>query len=253
MSKEAVSLITKILKPNPNERATIQEIKQHPWFNQTSSLSDSKVSEESVPLGVTQADDSEGTEEKRISKTGPIAMNAFDLINMVGGAAMNRMFQKNKTKQLFVFTQFTTNLSADNTFSTMVEVLKRENVQFDTNQDAYSARVVLESKQGPVALKIQVYQMTPTLHMVECKQSQGNQVAYHAFYKDFKARWETIDPTKNRSRQAQVASLNPTALPTPTHAPSPSPTLSSPSPIHAPSPSPTHAPTPLPTPAPTNP
>jgi 5'-AMP-activated protein kinase catalytic alpha subunit len=38
VSKSAESFLTKILNPDPNTRATIEDIKSHPWYNQMKQL-----------------------------------------------------------------------------------------------------------------------------------------------------------------------------------------------------------------------
>lgn len=49
---------------------------------------------------------------------------------------------------------------------------------------------------GPVVMVVQIYQMTPTLHMIECKRQHGDIFQYNEYYHAFKQRFEVFEPRK---------------------------------------------------------
>ena len=64
-------------------------------------------------------------DEDEVEIRGPIPLNAFDLINMVGGAAMGRMFQRGSEKKVRTFTQFTSPMKLEDILHKLQEVLSQ--------------------------------------------------------------------------------------------------------------------------------
>ena len=127
---------------------------------------------------------------------GPRKMNAFDLINMVGGAAMNRMFIRGlggKGRQVKT-TQFTSSAPWDVLLQRLQRVLSEmEGVDWEVNEKYAQVRAVKEGDRGQVALCGQVYEMTPTLYMVECRKVKGDMFFYYDFYREIKRRMSGLD------------------------------------------------------------
>ena len=127
---------------------------------------------------------------------GPRKMNAFDLINMVGGAAMNRMFIRGlggKGRQVKT-TQFTSTAPGEVLLARLGRVLgEMEDVESEVNDKYAQVRAVKEGDRGQVALCAQVYEMTPALFMVECRKTKGDMFFYYDFYRDIQRRMEALD------------------------------------------------------------
>ena len=128
---------------------------------------------------------------------GPRILNAFDFINGVGGAAMNRMFshslshsasftRKREVRQ----NQFTSN----EPWQQLLQRLERVMASMDGVEcrriDKYAqVRAVRDSGlRGVVGMVAQVHEMTPQLYMVECRKSKGDVFVYNEFYNELKRR-----------------------------------------------------------------
>ena len=109
-----------------------------------------------------------GLDEDEADIKGPIPLNAFDLINMVGGAAMGRMFQRGNEKKIRAFTQFTTQLPLDEIITNLD--LSLSNMS-DTQHRIYPKQCIIKASRNTARGKIvgscQIYQMTPKLFMIE--------------------------------------------------------------------------------------
>ena len=127
---------------------------------------------------------------------GPRILNAFDFINMVGGAAMNRMFshslshsasftRKREVRQ----NQFTSN----EPWQQLLQRLERTMAAMDGVEcrriDKYAqVRAVRDSGRGVVGMVAQVHEMTPQLYMVECRKTKGDVFVYNELYNELKRR-----------------------------------------------------------------
>jgi serine/threonine protein kinase len=116
-----------------------------------------------------------GLDEEEVEIKGPIPLNAFDLINMVGGAAMGRMFQRGSEKKVRTFTQFTTTLPLDQILAKLEDVLR---IISETRHKLYPKQCIIKASRSTTRGKIlgacQIYQMTPKLFMVEWRKMKVN-------------------------------------------------------------------------------
>ena len=137
---------------------------------------------------------------------GPRKMNAFDLINMVGGAAVNRMFVRGlvgKQRQVAA-TQFSSSQPPDVLLRRLAAVMREmEGVEFRVIDKYAQVRAVKDGARGKVALCCQVYEMTPQLFMLECRKMKGDLFVYYDFYREVKRRMEQKE---REGRDAQALS-----------------------------------------------
>ena len=128
---------------------------------------------------------------------GPRILNAFDFINMVGGAAMNRMFSSSLQSHSASFTrkrevrqqQFTSNEPWQALLLRLERVLGgMEGVECRRIDKYAQVRAVRDSGRGVVGLVAQVHEMTPQLYLVECRKSKGDVFVYNELYTELKRR-----------------------------------------------------------------
>ena len=144
---------------------------------------------------------------------GPRKMNAFDLINMVGGAAVNRMFVRGlvgKQRQVAA-TQFSSSQPPAVLLRRLAAVMREmEGVEFRVIDKYAQVRAVKDGARGKVALCCQVYEMTPQLFMLECRKMKGDLFVYYDFYRELKRRMEQKDregrDTQQLSRDRRTGS-----------------------------------------------
>lgn len=199
------NLLNKILVADPTQRITLAEIMKEEWFvsedGQGSSLAAAPAgpatggeedgSANKIKLKPSQADLDAAIEEhhdevlsnaKKIkSEAGLKVMNAFDLINMCGGMALNRMFQSNDEKRVKRSTQFTSTIPAANIMTRLTSYLESQNCEISVDSSS-KVKAVLQTPKGAVGVVIQIYMLADSLHLVEVRRGKGDIFEYHKFY-----------------------------------------------------------------------
>lgn len=172
----------------PNDSATVS-----PSGGSVQARAGVRLASDASSAGATAADlnsDPLSLDEEESEIRGPIPLNAFDLINMVGGAAMGRMFQRGDDKKLHHFTQFTTNLPLDAILSQLDAVLTAIG---DTRHRLYARQCVVKAARttprGKVFGACQIYQMTPRLFMLEWRKIKGDAFLFRDFFREIKRRF----------------------------------------------------------------
>jgi len=109
-------------------------------------------------------------------------MNAFDLINMCGGMALNRMFQSFDEKRVKRSTQFTSCLPADAILKSLTAHLNNMNCEVTVLEGSYKIKATCQTPKGAVGVVIQIYVLADSLHLVEVRRGKGDIFEYHKFY-----------------------------------------------------------------------
>ncbi|RZB67362.1 CBL-interacting serine/threonine-protein kinase 3 isoform G [Glycine soja] len=202
LSFSARKLITRILDPDPTTRITIPEILDDEWFKK-----DYKppVFEEN---GETNLDDVEAvfkdSEEHHVTEKKeeqPTAMNAFELISMSKGLNLENLFD---TEQGFKReTRFTSKSPADEIINKIEEAAKP--LGFDVQKKNYKMRLanVKAGRKGNLNVATEIFQVAPSLHMVEVRKAKGDTLEFHKFYKKLSTSlddvvWKTEDDMQMR-------------------------------------------------------
>ncbi|XP_028794625.1 CBL-interacting serine/threonine-protein kinase 3 [Neltuma alba] len=200
ISFSARKLITRILDPNPVTRITISEILGDEWFKK-----DYKppVFEEK---GETNLDDIEAvfrdSEEHLVTEKKeeqPTAINAFELISMSKGLNLENLFDIEQA--LKRETRFTSRCPAKEIVDKIEEAVKP--LGFDVQKKNYKMRLenVKAGRKGNLNIATEIFQVAPSLHMVEVRKAKGDTLEFHKFYKSLSTRlddvvWKAEDDTQ---------------------------------------------------------
>ncbi|KAG9454936.1 hypothetical protein H6P81_007840 [Aristolochia fimbriata] len=204
LSLGAMKLIARILDPNPVTRITIPEILEDEWFKKGFKRA---VFEEKDDTNLDDVDavfrDSEEYHvlEKREEEQ-PTAMNAFELISMSKGLNLGNLFD---TEQEFKReTRFTSKCPANEIISKIEEAAKP--LGFDVHKKNYKMRLekLKEGRKGNLNVATQVFQVAPSLHMVEVRKAKGDTLEFHKFYKNLSNSlkdvvWKSEEDMQDRS------------------------------------------------------
>ncbi|KUF92805.1 Aspartyl aminopeptidase [Phytophthora nicotianae] len=203
------ALLNRILVPDPETRITIKEILCDEWFVNANGADEQvapaagpgTISEElaaaPVPSPVdhmtikpSQADldaailehqDEINSGKKDKQDGGLKVMNAFDLINMCGGMALNRMFQSNDEKRVKRSTQFTSTIPAASIMTRLTGHLESLHCEINV-ENSSKVKAVLQTPKGAVGVVIQIFMLADSLHLVEVRRGKGDIFEYHKFY-----------------------------------------------------------------------
>ncbi|KHG08503.1 CBL-interacting serine/threonine-protein kinase 3 [Gossypium arboreum] len=207
LSFSAMKLITQILDPNPmteegqkisilcmvvaSERITIPEILKDEWFKKGYKP---PVFEEKDD---TNLDDVEAVfkdyEEHHVTEQReeqPTAMNAFELISMSKGLNLGNLFDAEEGFKRE--TRFTSKCPANEIIHKIEEAAKP--LGFDVHKKNYKMRLqnLKAGRKGNLNVATEIFQVAPSLHMVEVRKAKGDTLEFNTFYKSLSTCLEDV-------------------------------------------------------------
>ncbi|KAK1311928.1 CBL-interacting protein kinase 24 [Acorus calamus] len=194
----AKTLIHKILDPNPNTRIRIEGIRKDEWFRKTYMPirhgEEEEVNLDDIDAVFGDIEDqfvTEHTQESQDNDGGPLIMNAFEMITLSQGLNLSALFDR-RQDYIKRQTRFVSRQPAKTIIST-IEVVA-ESLGFKVHSRGYKMRLegVSSNKMGQFAVVLEVYEVAPSLFMVDVRKAAGNTLDYHKFYKNFCSKLATI-------------------------------------------------------------
>ncbi|XP_050237557.1 CBL-interacting serine/threonine-protein kinase 3 isoform X3 [Mercurialis annua] len=186
LSFGAMKLITKILDPNPMTRVKIPEILEDEWFKKGYKP---PVFEEKDDINLDDVEavfkDSEEHHVKEKKEEQPTAMNAFELISMSKGLNLENLFDTEQVGMEFKReTRFTSRCPANEIIHKIEEAAKP--LGFDVHKKNYKMRLenMKAGRKGNLNVATEIFQVAPSLHMVEVRKAKGDTLEFHKFYKN---------------------------------------------------------------------
>ncbi|EPS70454.1 hypothetical protein M569_04293, partial [Genlisea aurea] len=189
-SSSARKLIQRILDPNPATRITIAEILQNDWFKK--GYKPPVFEQEEVNLDDVNsifnesADSSDLVVERReevASAASPLTMNAFQLISTSQGLNLGSLFEK-QMGLVKRETRFTSKCPANEIVSKIEQAAIP--MGFDVKKNNFKMKLCGEKtgRKGHLSITTEIFEVAPSLHMVELRKSGGDTLEFHKFYKD---------------------------------------------------------------------
>lgn len=183
-SSGAKNLLKRILHPNPQTRMTIPEILTDEWFKNGYKPPDFQQGEE-VNLDDIDAVFND-TEEYHVreKKEKPNSMNAFALISSSQGFNLGNLFEK-QTGIVKRETRFTSQRPPNEIMSKIEETAKP--LGFNVQKHKYKMKLKGDrtGRKGHLSVATEVFEVAPSLHVVELRKTGGDTLEFHKFYKSF--------------------------------------------------------------------
>lgn len=182
-STSAKKLIKKILDPNPNTRITIAEVINNEWFKkgyQPPRFETAEVNLDDINSIFNESGDpAQLVVERREER--PAVMNAFELISTSQGLNLGTLFEK-QTDSVKRETRFASRLPANEILS-KIEAAAGP-MGFNVQKRNYKLKLQGENpgRKGQLAIATEVFEVTPSLYMVELRKSNGDTLEFHKFY-----------------------------------------------------------------------
>ncbi|XP_076902821.1 CBL-interacting serine/threonine-protein kinase 8-like isoform X1 [Bidens hawaiensis] len=202
----AKSLIHRILDPNPETRICIEEIKNDEWFKKNyvpaRLLEYEDVNLDDVNAVFDDSEEERPDEQNTDEGTGPLSLNAFDMIILSQGLNLASMFDRGQDPVKHI-TRFVSQKPANIVLSSM-EVVS-QSMGFKTHIRNYKMRVegLSASKTSHFSVILEVFQVTPSFVMVDIEKAAGESGEYLKFYKNFCSNLEDIiwkPPTEHQGK-----------------------------------------------------
>ncbi|XP_050218756.1 CBL-interacting serine/threonine-protein kinase 1 [Mercurialis annua] len=183
LSPGAKNIIKRILDPNPTTRITMADIKADEWFKQDYTPADTAEEEEDMH------NDDEAFSMKEVPLEGesgpgsPTLINAFQLIGMSSCLDLSGFFEKEDVSERKV--RFTSHYSKkdllekiENTVTEMGFRIQNKNGRLKVVQERKEQRSL-----GSLSVAAEVFEISPSLHVVELQKSYGDASIYRQLCK----------------------------------------------------------------------
>lgn len=184
-SLEVRRLISKMLDPDPITRVSIAKIMESRWFRK--SFEDKKLkgiaAKEDAVIDVSAALSSSSNSSEAKQDSSEIKnLNAFDIIALSPGFDISGLFQEENHKKEFWFTSKSPALTI---ISKLKDLAKHLRLTITKKEDGIlKMEQIYEGKKGVLSIDAEIFQMTPALHLVELKKTNGDSVEYLKLLKD---------------------------------------------------------------------
>ncbi|XP_042480635.1 CBL-interacting serine/threonine-protein kinase 9-like isoform X2 [Macadamia integrifolia] len=183
-SSGAKKLIKSILDPNPLTRITIPEILENEWFKKGYRPPDFEhgedISLDDVDAVFNDSEEHLVTEKKEK----PVSMNAFELISRSQSFNLENLFGK-QMGLVKRETRFTSQHPAHEIMSKIEETAKPLGFNVCKRNYKMKLRGDKTGRKGHLSVATEVFEVAPTLHMVELRKTGGDTLEFHKFYKSF--------------------------------------------------------------------
>lgn len=191
----AKSLIQRILDPNPEHRITIEQIRNDEWFQKSyvpvHLLEYEDVNLDEINAAFDSAEDEGDNPQCEIADTGPLILNAFDMIMLSQGLNLATIFDRGQDTMKYQ-TRFITQRPAKVVLSSMEVVA--QSMGFKTHIRNYKMRIegISAKKTSHFSVILEVFEVAPTFFMVDIQKAAGDASEYLKFYKNFSSNLEDI-------------------------------------------------------------
>lgn len=192
---EVNSLIHKILNPNPKERIRIEGIKKDPWFRKhyvpPVHREDEEVNLDDVCAVFDDIENNYVAEQSENHEGGPLIMNAFEMITLSQGLNLSALFDRGQD-YVKRQTRFVSRKPANVIISTMEAVAGSMSLKVHRRDYKIRLEGISANKAGQFAVVLEVFEVAPSLFMVDARKAAGDTLEYHKFYKNFCAKLDNI-------------------------------------------------------------
>ncbi|CAN6556370.1 unnamed protein product [Malus baccata var. baccata] len=188
-SPEARRLLCKMLDPNPNTRISLAKVRESPWCrkgpyskNMKSEIGNKDVVRTSAEAS-TSSENIMASEEKQ-EPGRPPNLNAFDIISLSAGFDLSGLFKKDP---FYKEARFTSRQPAMVIISKLKEMAKQLKLKVKKKDDGLLKMDGLkEGKKGILSIDTEIFEITPTFHLVEVKKSSGDTLEFQKMLDDIR-------------------------------------------------------------------
>ncbi|XP_022637855.1 CBL-interacting serine/threonine-protein kinase 8 isoform X2 [Vigna radiata var. radiata] len=177
----AKSLLHRILDPNPENRITIQQIRNDEWFQKeyvpVSLLEYEDVNLDDVNAAFDNVEDQITNQQYENDDMGPLTLNAFDMIILSQGLNLATLFDRGEDSVKYV-TRFISQKPPKVVLSSMEVVA--QSMGFKTHIRNYKMRIegIPANKASYFSVILEVFEIAPTFFMVNIQKAAGDSNEY---------------------------------------------------------------------------
>ncbi|XP_008792201.2 CBL-interacting protein kinase 18-like [Phoenix dactylifera] len=187
-SSDVRKLLYKILDPNPISRISITKIMENFWFSKGFDGKLMKIeaeTKENIPADVAAVFSTSNCNNTVVGKQEALKvtnLNAFDIISLSAGFDLSGLFEeRDHSKEA----RFTSRHPATAIISKLEDVARC--LKFRVKKKHYGLLKMEGSKKGRkgiLAIDAEIFEVTPSFHLVEIKKSDGDTLEYQKLLKE---------------------------------------------------------------------
>ncbi|RZC53809.1 hypothetical protein C5167_012652 [Papaver somniferum] len=210
-SPGAKALILKILNPNPKTRISIEGIKRDPWFRQNYVPvrygNEEKVNLDDVSAVFNDIED-QYVSERTANDQGPLIMNAFEMITLSQGLNLSALFDR-RQDYIKRQTRFVSRKPANDIILAIEAAAGSLHLRVHSRNYKMRLEGLSANKIGCFAVALEIYEVAPSLFMIDVRKASGDTLEYHKFYKNLCSKLEHIiwKPTEASAMPGLVKSM----------------------------------------------
>ncbi|XP_008782631.2 CBL-interacting protein kinase 18-like [Phoenix dactylifera] len=179
-------LLLRILDPNPSTRISIAKIMENPWFRKgldKRPLKNETETKEIVPVdgnAVSNPSDDNPVEGKQ--EMGKLAnLNAFDIISLAAGFDLSGLFEDTDHRRE---ARFSSSKPASTIISKLEDIAKCLRLKVKKKDGGVlKMEGSKEGRKGVLAIDAEIFEITPSFHLVEIKKTNGDTLEYQKLLK----------------------------------------------------------------------
>ncbi|KAG9157532.1 hypothetical protein Leryth_010351 [Lithospermum erythrorhizon] len=175
---ELVRFFTHLLDINPLTRMTIPEIMSHRWFRKGFKQVKFYIEDDKVCSINDEVDDAIDTcSEQSLSESEPTSLNAFDIISFSSGFDLSGLFEEGGEEARFL-----SGATVSKIISELEEIARVVSFTVRKKNCKVNFEGPREGAKGPLTVIAEVFELTPSLRVVEVKKKAGDRSEYEEFY-----------------------------------------------------------------------
>ncbi|CAM0870244.1 unnamed protein product [Alopecurus aequalis] len=192
LSAGARNLIKRIIDPNPQTRITIAEMLEDEWFKKDYKPPHFEQSDDVSLEDVDAAFDSSEEHLVAEKREKPESMNAFALIARSQGFNLGNLFEKEMMGMVKRETSFASQRTPQEIMSKIEDACGP--LGFNVRKQNYKMKLKGDKtgRKGHLSVATEVFEVAPSLHMVELRKTGGDTLEFHSFYKSFSTELKDI-------------------------------------------------------------
>ncbi|CAI0544911.1 unnamed protein product [Linum tenue] len=182
------------------KRITIAEVIENEWFKKGYKPPVFEQADVSLDDVDSIFNDSARREVGPVGPVAPVTMNAFELISTSQGLNLSSLFEK-QMGLVKRETRFASKSSA-NEIMTQIEAAATP-LGFDVKKNNFKMKLQGEKtgRKGHLSVATEIFEVAPSLYMVEVRKSGGDTLEFHKFYNNLSTGlkdivWKTVDEEK---------------------------------------------------------
>lgn len=185
---EVRRLLSKILDPNPKTRISITKIMENSWFQKgldpvlrITETGEKEPADLEVEAVFGSNESASTTAEAKQELATLSNLNAFDIISFSAGFDLSGLFEENKQKKEV---RFTSRQPASAIISKLEDIAKRLMLKVKKKDGGLlKMEGSKEGRKGVLSIDAEIFEVTPSFHLVEVKKSSGDTLEYQKIVK----------------------------------------------------------------------